>query len=302
MKSFLGWMNEKPKTSSNLMDHVLNGPKDRAEAERILKERGIDKPQNPHPSRRMECAPDPKDMLAAINTGFDQGELLTENLDYMRNYNATTMDQINDTVFATTANMLIQLIKDRNQIQQCMNDQDAEYERQMQEYNQQVSRLMPKLPARTPLWESKMEKDGREYWTAHWRCQKEHAEWEAKWAKYHEIRKKYALTIDGWKESDERIRAKAENAQRYYELITADTGFLSEMYWLPYKYAEYLEWQKSRLIPDDGLKYRINDGTTKYDFQEIKERVQARNSTRTQDAMTMESLADKLERTKPRFK
>ncbi len=160
---------------------------------------------------------------------------------------------------------------------------------------------MPKIPLSERLPKSDMEIQGKAYWTEYWKCTGEYEAWSAKWKKYHEIDRKYALTIYGWKESDERIKAKAENAQRYYELITADTSFLYDMQRLPRKYADYLEWRDKQFIPDDGLRYKDRD-VEKYSFQEITERVHSRNSLRQDSAMILDSLDQHLERTKPRFK
>jgi hypothetical protein len=68
---------------------------------------------------------------------------------------------------------------------------------------------------------------------------------------------------------------------------------------LPREYAEYLEWRNNQFIPDDGLRYK---DVEQYSFQEIDQRVHARNTTRQEQAMILDTLEQHLERTKPRFK
>jgi hypothetical protein len=292
MKSFLGWMNEKPKTSSNLMDHVLDGPKNRAEAERKLKEQGIEKPKF-DPKERMKCAPTWHSVMDAVDRGIAQAEAMGEAIGRSNEETAA------DAGFFGIAYGTAQFVKDSWNMQSCMDNQDAEYQKKLAEYDQEVGRLMPKIPLNDRLPKSEMEKQGQQYWKEHWKYQNQYEAWKEKWATYHRIKNKYALTIDGWKESDERIKAKAENAQRYKELITGDGDFLYAMFSLPGKYREYLEWRNEQFFPDDGLRYK---DVEQYSFQEIDQRVHARNTTRQEQAMILDTLDQHLERTKPRFR
>jgi len=113
-------------------------------AEDALNGEGVLPPVVPN---RMACAPNPRDMLEAFNTGMDLGESITENAPRVE---TQTMDQFVDSMGASLFMVSAQLWKDTTNLKNCMNEQDIKHEAEMKEYIEQVKEVAKELPAPRP--------------------------------------------------------------------------------------------------------------------------------------------------------
>ena len=104
-------------------------------AEDALSERGVLPPVVPN---RMQCAPNPMDMIEAFNTGMDLGASITDNAPRAE---TQTMDQFVDSAGASLFMVSAQLWKDTKNLQHCMDKQDEKYEAEMKEYVEKVKEV-----------------------------------------------------------------------------------------------------------------------------------------------------------------
>ena len=126
--------------------HILDDLERSERAAENLRQRGINPPVDPHPKDRMQCAPDPKGILDALNEGMDLGELTTERLDWTRAAQTTNMDQVNDTLFHTIYKVGEKFVKDSMNIQDCMDKQDEKYKLELAQYHNYLKEEKKKIP------------------------------------------------------------------------------------------------------------------------------------------------------------
>ncbi len=119
------WLQDKLPTVMDELDRFTR-------AEEVLNERGTLPPVVPN---RMQCAPNPMDMLEAFNTGMDLGASITDNTPRPE---TQTMDQFVDSMGASLFMVSAQLWKDTKNLQHCMDKQDEKHEAEMKEYIEQV--------------------------------------------------------------------------------------------------------------------------------------------------------------------
>jgi len=115
-------------------------------AEEVLNDRGVMPPVVPN---RMQCAPNPMDMLEAFNTGMDLGASITENAPRPE---TQTMDQFVDSMGASLFMVSAQLWKDTKNLRHCMDEQDVKHEAEMKEYIEKVKEVADETPPPYPVF------------------------------------------------------------------------------------------------------------------------------------------------------
>jgi len=104
------------------------------QAEKTLNQQGILPPKNPHPNKRMQCAPRWDSVAEAAAKGVELAEAMGE----VTGRNENMGDTASDAGFFALAFGTARFAKDSWDIQKCMNDQDAKYDREMDDYIKKI--------------------------------------------------------------------------------------------------------------------------------------------------------------------
>jgi hypothetical protein len=149
------------------------------EAEKILNQQGILPPKNPHPTDRMQCAPTWHSVVDAVDRGVALAESMGEATGRSNEETAA------DAGFFGIMYGAGQFVKDAWNIQDCMDNQDAKYDRELDDYVKKIRNvadnmdstkmvtekveisnpLHPKYqkPSMTPGWNSQPNNGGRDW-------------------------------------------------------------------------------------------------------------------------------------------
>ncbi len=97
-------------------------------AQEILKGQGVLPPKNPHPTDRMQCAPTWHSVVDAVDRGIAQAEAMGEAS------GRSNEEMAADAGFFGIMYGATQFVKDSWNMQGCMDNQDAKYDRELDDY------------------------------------------------------------------------------------------------------------------------------------------------------------------------
>jgi hypothetical protein len=115
------------------------------QAEKLLNQQGILPPKNPHPNERMQCAPRWDSVAEAAARGVELAEAMGE----ATGRNENMGDTASDAGFFALAFGTARFAKDSWNIQKCMNDQDAKYDREMDDYIKKIKTFADGMESHT---------------------------------------------------------------------------------------------------------------------------------------------------------